>query len=190
MAVSQLIWIDAAPLRGALTAECQAQMARLEEVRQRWHHYERKDRPAFIRWRAREFGALLSRAREVEDQIAETRDIIREVEEELRRRFQTPQDAYARVLFRRANPGVTEPEPQVRGGLKRVLTEFEQETLFREWVQRFLGTNPDKMDDAAYDASFEVFKTHMFTRVPPPPPPMMEQRQSAPANTPAEEETE
>lgn len=171
MRVAEIIWIDAAPLRSALTAECQAQMARLEEVRERWHHYERKDRPAFIRWRAREFGALLSRAREVEDQITEARDIVREVEAELRCRFQTPQEAYGRVRFRRANPGVTEPEPEVRSaGTKCALSEFEQETLFRDWVQRFLGTNPDKMDDAAYDSSFELFKTHMFTHVAPAPP--------------------
>ncbi len=29
-------------------------------------------------------------------------------------------------------------------------------------MKRSLGTNPDKMDDDAYSASFEAFKSHMF----------------------------
>jgi len=44
------------------------------------------------------------------------------------------------------------------------LSEFEQEALFQEWVRKFLGTNPAKMDDDAYSTSFEVFKSHMFVR--------------------------
>src|SRR5438552_6399818 len=44
------------------------------------------------------------------------------------------------------------------------LSEFEQETLFQEWVRTFLGTNPTKMDDDVYSSSFEVFKSHMFVR--------------------------
>jgi hypothetical protein len=41
-------------------------MARLERARIGWHRFERHDKPAFVRWRAREFGALLSKAREVD----------------------------------------------------------------------------------------------------------------------------
>ena len=53
-----LVLIDQTPLRERVAAECSEAMARLERARAGWHHFERKDKPAFARWRAREFGAL------------------------------------------------------------------------------------------------------------------------------------
>lgn len=162
----KLILIDQAPLRRSVAAEWTHAMAELEDVRRAWHRFEREDCPAFVRWRAREFGALLSESRDVEVRIREARALVHEVEMEMRRFFQTPQSAYRRVMFRRENPGTMEDEPHVSEpdlpGATRKLSEFEQEALFQEWVQKFLGTNPDKMDDAAYAKTFETFKSHMF----------------------------
>jgi len=141
-------------------------MARLERARSGWHRFERKDKPAFIRWRAREFGALLSSAREVEGQIQDGQALVHEVEMEMRRGFQDAHSAYQRVMFRRSNSSAPpEEEPETprngeRGSQK--LSDFEKEALFQEWVQRSLGTNPDKMDDEAYSTTFEAFKSHMF----------------------------
>ncbi len=187
----RMVWIDQVPLRNDLVTDCNAAMAELDQVRRKWHHFERKDKPAFVRWRAREFGALLSRAREIEDKIQEARQVIHEVEQELRRFFQTPQSAYARVMFRRENPGLAEPDVEMGGGTTRALTEYEQEVLFRDWVQKYLGTNPDKMDDDAYSTSFEVFKAHMFTRSSQPSPDTGRERPNRPpsfAKEAAEEE--
>ncbi len=140
-------------------------MARLEQVRRGWHNFERKDKPAFARWRAREFGALLSRAREVETQIRDYQALVHEVEMEMRRGFQDAHSAYRRVMSRRGNPAAAE-EPagpaSARPGTAPKLSEFEQEALFQDWVKRSLGTSPDKMDDEAYSTSFEAFKAHMF----------------------------
>ncbi len=165
-----LIAIDQRPLRSAAGAECQAAMAELEKARAVWHHFERKDKPAFVRWRAREFGALLSKAREVEEQIRESEALVYEVELEMRRTIIDPHSAYQRVMYRRANPSAPE-EPRTEGGTGqgRRVTEFEQEALFQDWVKKFIGTNPDKMDDAAYDASFSAFKSHMFAHKRPEP---------------------
>jgi hypothetical protein len=150
-------------------------MARLERARSGWHHFERKDKPAFARWRAREFGALLSRAREVETEIGECQALMHEVEMEMRRAFQDPYSAYQRVLFRRENPSAAAAAeasvPRDAGHGGRKLSDFEKEALFQEWVQRSLGTNPDKMDDEAYSTSFEAFKSHMFQAAPPEPAP-------------------
>jgi hypothetical protein len=164
---AELVLIDQEPLRRTLAAECTAAMERLDLARADWHHFERKDRPAFVRWRAREFGAILSEARDVEAQIRDARALVREVELEMRRLFQSPQSAYQRIMFRRENPGM-ETDDQTTSfetgtaGSTRKVSEFEQEALFQEWVQKFLGTNPDKMDDDAYTTTFEVFKSHMF----------------------------
>jgi hypothetical protein len=65
------------------------------------------------------------------------------------------------------------PQPRSKrlAGEEPKLTEFEQEALFQEWVRKFIGTNPDKLDDKAYSTTFEAFKSHMFrgkTHEPPP----------------------
>ena len=59
-------------------------MDRLEKARVVWHRFEREDKPAFVRWRAREFGTLLSQAREVEVRIRESQALVHEVEMEMR----------------------------------------------------------------------------------------------------------
>jgi hypothetical protein len=161
-----IVLIDQGPLRETAAANCTNAMARLERARIQWHHFERKDKPAFIRWQAREFGALLSRAREVETQIRDNQTLIHEIEREMRRGFQDAHSAYQRVMFRRENPyaapveGAQTPGKGDRDSQK--LSDFEKEALFQEWVQRSLGTSPDKMDDEVYSTTFEAFKSHMF----------------------------
>ena len=176
-----LVLIDQQPLRREAAADCTTAMAELEHARAGWHQFEHKDKPAFARWRAREFGPLLSRAREVEVQIRDHQALIDEVEIEMRRLFQDPHSAYQRVMFRRADPVAAAEQEAARacsGGsdATRKVSEFEQEALFQEWVQRSLGTNPDKMDDEAYSTSFEAFKTHMFRSAPAEPQPHNAQR--------------
>src|ERR1044071_3678129 len=162
----EIVWIDQAPLRAGAAAECTGMMKRLERARLAWHQFERQDKPSFIRWRAREFGGLLSTARDVEEKIREAQNLIHEVEIEMRRKIQDPHSAYRRVLFRRENPGVADERETFSNRSQSTLhlSEFEQETLFQEWVRTFLGTNPTKMDDEIYSTSFEVFKSHMFVR--------------------------
>src|SRR4029079_8835206 len=162
----EIVWIEQAPLRASAASECTDMMARLEQARLCWHQLDRQYKPAFVRWRAREFGALLSTARDVEDKIRDAQNLIHEVQMEMRRHIQDPHSAYRRVLFRRENPGVADERETFSYGSQSTphLSEFEQEALFQEWVQAFLGTNPTKMDDDVYSSSFEVFKSHMFVR--------------------------
>src|SRR6202040_3440856 len=146
----EIVWIEQAPLRASAAGECTDMMARLEQARLCWHRFERQDKPAFVRWRAREFGALLSKAREIEDQIRDSQALVHEVEMEMRRGFQDAHSAYQRVMFRRENPAIaneesSEPESR-KPEAARKLSEFEKEALFQEWVHKSLGTNPDKMD--------------------------------------------
>lgn len=163
---SSIVLIDQEPLREAAAADCTNAMARLERARIGWHRFERKDKPAFVRWRAREFGALLSRAREVEVQIRDCQALVHEVEMEMRRGFQDAHSAYQRMIFRRKNPSAAREEDDEahREGSEasRKLSDFEKEALFQDWVKKSLGTNPDKMDDKAYSKTFEAFKAHMF----------------------------
>ncbi|MFL6516167.1 MAG: J domain-containing protein [Chthoniobacterales bacterium] len=163
---SAVVLIDQTPLRRSIAAECTKAMTCLDELRVRWHRFDREDRPAFIRWRAREFGALLSEAREVENRIRDAQALVHEVEMEMRRFFQDAHSAYMRVMFRRQNPGnVAEEETaasEFGGPPGRKLSDFEKEALFQDWVQKFMGTHPDKLDDDVYSKTFEAFKSHMF----------------------------
>jgi hypothetical protein len=74
-------------------------------------------------------------------------------------------------MFRRENPSAAVEEEEVdvsreSRGASSKLSDFEKEALFQQWVQRSLGTNPDKMDDVAYSTTFEAFKSHMFRSAP------------------------
>ena len=87
---------------------------------------------------AREFGALLSTAREVEERIRDAQTLVHEVEVEMRRIFQDAPSAYQRVMYRRAHPNeAVEEEVEFsrgrRGGGRKV-SDFEKEALFQEWV--------------------------------------------------------
>lgn len=172
----QVVAIDQEPFRREAGADCSAAMGRLEELRRAWNRFDREDKPSFVRWRAREFGPLLSELREVEERVREKEALVHEAEMEMRRGFYDPQTAYQRVLFRRDNPGTLpddapQPRSKRQAGEEVKLTEFEQEALFQEWVRKFIGTNPDKLDDTAYTTTFEAFKSHMFRARPPEPPP-------------------
>src|SRR3954465_636732 len=162
----EIVWSDQVPLGANAAAACTDMMVRLERARLGWHQFERQDKPAFVRWRARGFGGLLSTARDVDAKSRGAEDLIHEVEIEMRRHIQDPHSAYRRVLFRRENPGVADERETFSYGSQPTphLSEFEQEALFQEWVRTFLGTNPTKMDDEVYSSSFEVFKSHMFVR--------------------------
>ena len=165
-AAGTIVLLDQEPLRATVAGDCASVLARLDCARAGWHHFERKDKPAFARWRAREFGVLLSTAREVEERIRDAQTIVHEVEMEMLRIFQDASSAYQRVMFRRAHPaGTAEKEAEFSRdgrGTERKVSDFEKEALFQEWVKSSLGTNPDKMDDEVYSTTFEAFKSHMF----------------------------
>src|SRR2546430_4206976 len=150
----RMVPVEQESLRETAAAECTNAKARLERARRQWHHFERKDKPAFVRWRAREFGALLSKAREVEEQIRNAQTLVHEVEMEMRRGFQDAHSAYQRVMFRREKPSAALDDekgdgPQDERGGAGKLRGFGKETLFPGWGKRSLGTKPDKMDDEA-----------------------------------------
>jgi hypothetical protein len=190
-----VVLIDQEPVRTAAGSDCSAAMGRLEELRKAWNRFEREDKPSFVRWRAREFGPLLSELREVEAMVREQETLVHEVEMEMRRGFYDPQTAYQQVMFRRENPGAVDADaPQSRAqrqaGEEPKLTEFEQEALFQEWVRKFIGTNPDKLDDTAYSTTFEAFKSHMFrSRTHEPPPSQNFRRAQREQRSPVEEES-
>lgn len=158
-------------------------MGRLDKARTEWRRFEREDQPAFQRWKASTFGALMSRIREIEALVRQKEMLVQEVEREMyfsgSRSYRA---SYARVQKRRDNPSPQadaqhtrpprdETGPDDRAAEEEELDEFTQELLFEEFLRTFLGMNPDRMSDRQYAKMFADFKANVLGRDRPEPPP-------------------
>lgn len=104
----RIVLIDGTSLRKDAATECKRAMAKLDSARAQWHRFETEDRPAFERWLAGTFGALLTELRENARLIDEQEALIGDVEMEMMwGDYSNPRKAYAAVMKRRENP---EPE--------------------------------------------------------------------------------
>src|SRR5688572_13236056 len=81
--VWEIVLIDQAPLRQKAATECQREMKRLEKARADWQRFQQKDKPAFERWMAQTFGALMTELREINTHIHEKEALIEAVEAEM-----------------------------------------------------------------------------------------------------------
>lgn len=148
-------------------------MARVEKVRGELRRFEQEDVPAFGRWMAACFGALLTRTRELGSLIAEKEMLIREVEDEIFFTGAKPREAYKRVMRRRTQPQADfadrEPPPEYEDGQRfknrrKEPDEFEKEMMFEEVLEALMGVDPSKLDDETYESMFEEFKRKVFGR--------------------------
>jgi len=131
----QLVWVDQRPLRREAASECGRAMDRLEKARREWKRYEREDQPAYQRWMASTFGALMSRLRELEARVHEKENLVREVEREMHFGGSSSyRAAYSTVQRRRTHPEATPPPRREENAHfqeeEEELSEFEQELLF------------------------------------------------------------
>jgi hypothetical protein len=169
-----LITVDQEPLRRAATSECGRAFTRLEKARGDWNRFETEDKPAFGRWMAATFGAVLTRLRENDARIAERENLIREVKAELAwGKSRSHRAAYAQVLRRRAHPSEApptdsaQPNPGFAEEGPAAPDPFEQELLFEEFMRMFLGLDPDQLSETKYEKLFAEFKANVFDRINP-----------------------
>jgi len=166
-------------------------MARLEKAQAEWRRFEEEDKPAFARWMAATFGALLSRIRETAAQIQEKESWIAEVEMEmLLGHARTYRAAYERVHQRRTNPAfefnsaAADTPPPVDDSFEKQideeLDEMEQVFLFEEYAWDVLNIDPDRLSDRKYRQLFEEFKANVLNAAKPQSAPQPEPPQPAP----------
>jgi hypothetical protein len=149
-------------------------MARVEEARREWQRFEREDRPAFARWMAATFGALLTCLRELEARTLEKESLVSMIQTEIMFTGERPHRAYQRILKSRANP---QPEAETDDGPDPFNAPFgdrpefedsgdpnerEAREAFEEVLRRFMGLDPSKLDEAEYDKMFREFKQQVF----------------------------
>ena len=162
-------------------------MARLEKLRAEWRRFEQEDRPAFERWRAATFGALLSRLRDTESLLREKEALILEVEMEMfTRGTRNPRAAYAAVMRRRSKPPPVadtrddEPPPMREDDADFEIPEFEKNLLFEDFLRAILGINPDRLSEKKYEKMFADFKAKVLGQGEPEPPPTSRAQPAAP----------
>jgi hypothetical protein len=146
-------------------------MARVEEARREWKRFEREDRPAFARWMAATFGALLTRLRELEAQTLEKESLVAMIETEIMFTGERPHRAYQRVMKARAQP---QPDAEAEAGHNSPFEErpeFEESgdpherrdrAIFEEALRGFMGLDPAELDKAEYDKMFREFKQQVL----------------------------
>jgi hypothetical protein len=158
-------------------------MARVEEARREWQRFEREDRPAFARWMAATFGALLTRLRELETQALEKETLVAMIQTEIMFTGDTPHRAYQRIMKARANPHPeteagqdedssdpwAEDESDFEGSSDP--NEDEDREMFEETLRGILGVDPDDLDKASYDRMFQEFKQQVLGKSGPETPP-------------------
>lgn len=183
----RIVPVDQEPLRTKAASECSREMARLEKVKADWKRFEQEDKPAFERWMAATFGALLSCLRENDSLVREKDALIHEVEMEMflggARSYRS---AYAAVMRRRAapppafDPRAEDPpprgqEPDDDDGFGPFghgeIPEFEKNLLFEDFLRVVLGINPDRLSDKKYEAMFADFKEKILGQGDPEPRP-------------------
>ena len=170
-----LVPLDQGPIRRKTASECSREMTRLEKVRAEWKRFEQEDKPAFERWMAATFGALLSRLRDSEATLREKEALIHEVEMEMvMGGARSYRSAFARVMHRRTNPpplaGADAEEPPspeedddgFESAWSRDIPEFEQHLLFEDFLRMVLGINPDRMSEKQYEKMFTDFQAKIL----------------------------
>lgn len=180
----RIVPVDDGPLRKRAGAEFSRAMAKLEKARAELQRYEQEDGPAFGRWVAATFGALLTEIRENARLVRERQALIDEVEMEMIwSGHRNPRKAYAAVMKRRGNPGKDDgfderPGEEAREGrgpdgeedesfdsyeeMAAGIPQEEREELFDDFVRTVMGVNPEHMSKAEYARMFAAFEAEMF----------------------------
>jgi hypothetical protein len=114
--VWHLVVIDNGPIRRRALDEYWSAERRLEKIRTELEVFETNDMPAFNRWEARTFGALLTEIRETESAAAEKRRIVEAIEEEVMWSGCTRVTAYRRVMEVLSRSAAGEEEEQDEPG--------------------------------------------------------------------------
>lgn len=96
--------INSAPIREKARHDYAKALRELEAAREAVERFETQDRPAYSRWYNRQFGALLTELRELQQKIHSQGELIDEVESESFISECSLARAYERVMWRRAHP--------------------------------------------------------------------------------------
>jgi hypothetical protein len=172
-----LVRVDQRPLRRKAASECSRALSQLEKARAEWRRFDREDQPAYERWLAGRFGAVLTELRELEQALREKERLIDEVEIEYAwigaRNFRA---AYLSVMRRRNAPvpSRTVPPEDADCQAPRDFSEFtreEKHELFEDFLDGVLGIDAEALSKREYQRMFREFEAAAREAQRPPEPP-------------------
>jgi hypothetical protein len=174
----RIVPIDDGPLRKHAAKDCKRAMAKLEAARAELRRYEQEDGPAFGRWMAGTFGALMTELRDNARLIQEQESLLQEVEMEMMwSNHHNPRKAYAAVMKRRESPdedddfgngddGRDEADSDSFEEKGAEIPKEERKALFDDFVRSVLGFDPRQMSKAEYARMFAEFEAELFGKGP------------------------
>lgn len=160
----QMIVIDQRPLRRQAASACNRELARVEKARAEWRRFDHEDKPAFEKWLAGRFGAVLTEMRELELSLREKEQLIDEVEIEYAWiGASSYRAAYLAVMRRRHAPARTRtiPPEDTDRQQPRDYSDFsaeEKRAVFEEFVEDFLDIDPEDLPKKEYERLFKDFE--------------------------------
>jgi hypothetical protein len=147
-----LVFVESAPLRKTAAAEARALMKETERLRGELEAFERVAVPEFERWKAVQFGTLLTGLRETEARLQQTGDILENLHARAFFEGISPEEAYLRekadeAEAQRREAGRVEDE-EIDG------EEFTDEEMMRPVVDAFIrevfGLDPREVPPNIY----------------------------------------
>jgi hypothetical protein len=166
-----LVRIDQRPLRRKAASECSRELAKVEKARAEWRRFDREDRPAFERWLAGRFGAVLTELRELDLALREKEQLIDEVEIEYAwigaRSYRA---AYLAVMRRRTAPVRRRATPREEARHFADFSPEEKRTLFEDFIADFLDIDPADIPKKEYQRMFRDFQAGLGGERPEPAP--------------------
>lgn len=145
-----LIQSDGKAIRDKTKKEYDRTQAKLRRARDELERFNSTDRPDFDRWFHSNFGALLTRLRECQQQTAEAESLVSEIEAVAFFEGCSHAEAYRRVLHRREHP---EPPPKSSKGNRHGTDSATQEPE---------STDASAFEEEEEEASFEDFLNELF----------------------------
>jgi hypothetical protein len=108
------VLVDGRQVRDKARKEYERVLHDLEKGRKELDQFEKLDLPSYQKWLNRNLGALLTRLREAQEELAEVRSILAEVEWLASEEDISLREAYRRVIWKREHPQPEQPEPDNR----------------------------------------------------------------------------
>lgn len=152
---TSVIRLDTARLRQKALKDYTKAEKSLEELKSELKAYHERDKPGFRSWVHKMFGDIMTRQRELVDEIGRLNDQINDIRDLMFRFNLSEVEAYRKSLWRRDHPDEAEEEDRIYDEKKRKAAQKA-------------GFDPDSDDDIFGDdddASFEEAFADMFEKM-------------------------
>jgi hypothetical protein len=150
-----LVFVESAPLRKTAAAEALALMKETERLRGELEAFERVAVPEFERWKAVQFGTLLTGLRETEARLQQTGDILENLHARAFFEGISPEEAYLRD---KADEAEAQRREAGRVEDEEITDEEMMRTVVDEFIREVFGLDPREVPPNVYEEILRDFQ--------------------------------